>query len=171
MKNVMVVAIAALFVVCSAVVLVGTASAYDFGSGTGCSPIEDVDATGITTGDVFVGRIGTTGVSGVNKNGKSADNSDSDGFTDSLEMCINDALYGYCTTLLGDDSAAITVVPLDTAGRNNNKQYFEVTFNSVTCAITECSDREDNDCDGLYDMDDPDCTDYDGTSEGVSVCP
>ena len=146
---------------------VSTASAFDFGSGPGCSPIEGVDATALGIGDTFEGRIGTTAVSGFNKNGKPADNSDTDAFTDSVEECINDALVGFCTTILGNDDAFITVTPGGTQGRNNQQQLFTVVFDDVSnCAVTQCSDRVDNDADTFIDFPaDPECTDYDDDDE------
>lgn len=148
-----------------------TASAFDFGIGEGCSAIGGVDATALTNGDTFVGRIGSTGVSGFNKNGRPADNSDNDTFTDSLEECINDALVGYCTTVNGDDTAVISVTPGATLGRNNNKQLFTVTFLDVSgCGISQCSDQEDNDGDTLVDYpDDPECGDYDDDDESAGA--
>ena len=147
----------------------GAAQAVDLGAGPGCSPIENVLATTLNNADFFDGRIGTTGVSGFNKNGNPADNSDIDDFTDSLEECINDALIGFCTTILGDDSAAITVVAGATEGKNNNKQVFTVTFDDASvCAVTQCSDKVDNEGapDGLIDFpDDPECTDYNDNNE------
>ena len=145
------------------------ASAVDFGVGNGCSAIGGVEATDLTAGDTFMGRIGSTGVSGFNKNGKAADNSDADTFTDSLEECINDALIGYCTTILGDDTNAISVTPLATSGKRNNKQLFEVTFVDVSgCGISQCSDQEDNDTDTFTDYpDDPECLDYDDDDESA----
>ncbi len=147
----------------------GMVSAFDFGLGPGCSPIEGVDATALTNGDMFIGRIGATGVSGFNKNGKAADNSDIDAFTDSVEECINDALFGYCTTLLRDDTAFISVTPGATSGKKNNKQLFTVVFVDVSgCDISECSDQADNDADTLTDFpDDPECLDYDDDDESA----
>jgi hypothetical protein len=145
------------------------ASALDFGLGNGCSAIGGVEATDLTAGDTFMGRIGTTGVSGFNKNGKPADNSDTDAFTDSLEECINDSLIGYCTTIGGDDSAVISVTPGDISGKRNNKQVFTVTFVDVSgCGISQCSDQEDNDTDTFTDYpDDPECLDYDDDDESA----
>jgi len=147
----------------------GSAMALDFGTGPGCSPIEGVLATTIANGDTFTGRIGTTGVSGFNKNGKPADNSDADAFTDSVEECINDALIGFCTTILGNDNACISVAPGGTSGKNGNKQEFTVTFDvAACCMVTQCSDQVDNEGapDGLIDFpDDPQCTDYDDNDE------
>ena len=147
--------------------LVSTASAFDFGDGPGCSALGGVDATALTNGDTFMGRIGTTGVSGFNKNGKPADNSDADAFTNSLEECINDSLVGFCTTILGDDSAFITVTPGATQGRNNQQQWFTVVFEDVSnCAVTQCSDGADNDADTFIDFPaDPECLDYDDNDE------
>ncbi len=147
----------------------GKATAFNFGSGPGCSPIEGVDATMLTDGDTFTGRIGTTGVSGVNKNGNPADNSDADAFTDSLEECINDALIGHCTTILGDDTGVISVLPLGTQGKNNNKQQFTVTFLDTSgCAITQCSNQLDDDADTFIDFPaDPECLDYDDDDESM----
>jgi len=147
----------------------GMASAFDFGMGNGCSAIGGVEATDLTAGDIFIGRIGTTGVSGFNKNGKAADNSDADTFTDSLEECINDALIGYCTTISGDDSAVISVAPGNTSGNRGNKQSFTVTFLDVSgCGISQCSDQEDNDADSFIDHpEDPECLDYDDDDESA----
>jgi len=160
---------AVFFVTIGIFLVTGTASAFNFGVGSGCSPIEGVLATSLTNGDTFTGRIGTTGVSGFNKNGKPADNSDADLFTDSLEECINDALIGHCTTLLGDDNAVISVVAGATSGRNNNKQEFTVTFDDVSgCAVTQCSDQVDNDVDSFTDFPaDPQCTDYSDDNESA----
>jgi hypothetical protein len=147
----------------------GMASALDFGVGNGCSAIGGINATDLTPGDMFTGRIGSTGVSGFNRNLKPADNSDTDSFTDSLEECINDSLIGYCTTVLGDDSAVISVTPGDTSGKKGNKQLFTVEFLDVTeCGISQCSDHEDNDLDGLTDYpNDPECLDYDDDDESA----
>jgi hypothetical protein len=145
----------------------GTSLAVDWGTGPGCSAIGDVDVTALTSGDTFTGRIGTTGVSGFNKQGAAADDTDADGLTDSMESCINDALYGHCGDIDTDDSVAITVTPLDTKGNNNNKQWFTVTFFDVSgCAVTACSDHADNDGDLLIDYpEDPDCADYSDNTE------
>ena len=145
----------------------GIASAYDFGMGKGCSAIGGLNAEDLTDGDTFIGRIGTTGVSGFNKNGKPADNSDADAFTDSVEECINDSLIGYCTTLQGDDSNVISVTPGETSGKKGNKQLFTVVFLDTSgCSVSECSDQEDNDDDGLTDYpNDPECLDYDDDDE------
>ena len=53
----------------------GASAQVNLGTGPGCSAIGGVDATTLQAGDYFTGRIGTTGVSGVNKNGGSADDS------------------------------------------------------------------------------------------------
>jgi len=145
----------------------GTSLAVDWGTGPGCSAIGDVDVTALTNGDTFTGRIGTTGVSGVNKQGAEADDTDGDGLTDSMESCINDALYGHCGDIDTVDSAAITVTPLATEGNNNNKQWFTVTFVDVSgCAVTACSDHVDNDGDTLIDYpEDPDCDNYSDNTE------
>jgi hypothetical protein len=141
------------------------ASAFDFGSGPGCSAIEGVLATNLASGDTFTGRIGTTAVSGYNKNGKPADNSDDDAFTDSIEECINDALVGYVTEVFVFDTAAITVVQGPTSGRNDNKQDFTVTFNT-SGFLSACSDHVDNDNDTFTDYPaDSECTDYSDTDE------
>ncbi len=157
-----------------------TVFAFDFGSGTGCSAIGGIDATALTSGDTFTGRIGATGVSGFNKKNKPVDDTDGDGFTNSLEECINDALVGYCTTITGDDSAAITVIPGATSGRKNNKQEFTVIFEDVSgCGVSQCSDHVDNEAsldlgdegtsDGLSDFPaDPECDDYDDDDESDS---
>ena len=154
--------------------LAGPASAQtDFGTGPGCSPIEGVLATTLGNGDSFTGRIGTTAVSGFNKNGKAADNSDNDAFTDSVEECINDALIGYCTTVFGDEDSVISVVPGTLSGRNDNKQEFTVTFDDTSvCAVTQCSDHVDNDTDNEIDFGgfdgfpaDTNCTDYNDNTE------
>jgi hypothetical protein len=145
----------------------GIALAADWGTGTGCSAIGDVDVTALANGDTFTGRIGTTAVSGFNKQGVPADDTDGDGLTDSMENCINDALYGHCGDIDTDDSTAITVTPLNTVGKNNNKQWFTVTLVDVSgCAVTGCSDHLDNDGDGLIDYpDDPDCDNYSDNTE------
>ncbi|HEX9666270.1 MAG TPA: hypothetical protein VGA95_06885 [Thermodesulfobacteriota bacterium] len=101
---------------------------------------EDTDC-----GSSFCGIIGTPGVTGFNKNGKEVDNMDTDDFTDSLEMCINDALIGYCTTKLGDDNGVIELFNTQLQGPNDNKSGFCISFNDTSgCAITECSDHVDN---------------------------
>ncbi len=124
---------AVLFVTIGIFLVTGTASAQtNFGAGPGCSAIGGVVATDLVNGDSFTGRIGTTGVSGLNKNGKPADNSDTDAFTDSLEECINDALIGFCTEILVDDTGVISVALGPTSGRNGNKQDFTVTFVDVS---------------------------------------
>jgi len=145
----------------------GIASAFDFGVGTGCSAIGGVDATSLSNGDTFIGRIGSTAVSGFNKNGKPADNSDTDAFTNSVEECINDALVGYCTTVLGDDTNFISVTPGATSGKANNKQLFTVVFENIEgCGISQCSDHVDNDSDTFTDYPkDPQCRDYDDNVE------
>ncbi len=150
----------------------GSASAFNFGTGTGCSPIEGVEAVNLTDGDTFTGRIGRTGVDGFNKNGKDADDADADGFTDSIEECINDALVGYCTLVFSADSN-ITVVPGTISGARGNKREFTVTFDDTSgCDISQCSDHVDNDTDGQADFGgaiglpaDTDCDDYDDDDE------
>ena len=155
-----------------ALLCVGTGTALaqtSLGVGPGCSAIQDVDATTLTNGDTFIGRIGTTAVSGFNRNGFMADDTDGDGLTDSIESCINDALYGHCGDIDGDDSAAIILTPLETEGKNNNKQWFMVEFVDVSvCGVTECSDHADNDGDLLVDFpDDLDCENYSDNSEAA----
>jgi hypothetical protein len=147
----------------------GRAMALDFGIGNGCSAIGGVEATDLTSGDIFVGRIGYPGVSGINKNGKPADNADSDVFTNSVEECINDALVGFCTTINGDDSAVISVTPGATSGKKGNKQLFTVEFLDVSnCSISQCSDQIDNDTDTFTDYPkDPECLDYDDDDESL----
>lgn len=144
----------------------GTALAADWGTGTGCSAIGDVDVTALANGDTFSGRIGTTAVSGFNKQGVPADDTDADGLTDSMESCINDALYGHCGDIDTVDTG-ITVTPGATEGNNYNKQWFTVTFVDVSgCAVTACSDHADNDGDLLIDYpEDPDCADYSDNTE------
>ena len=142
----------------------GTSLAADLGSGPGCSAIENLDATAISNGDTFTGRIGKTAVSGMNKNGKLADDTDGDGLTDSLEECINDALYGHCGDIDSNDSGKIAVTPGSVEG---SKQWFTVTFvdNSI-CGITDCSDHADNDLDLLIDYpNDPQCVNYSDDDE------
>ena len=159
---------AVLFVTIGIFLVTGTASAQtNFGAGPGCSAIGGVVATDLVNGDSFTGRIGTTGVSGLNKNGKPADNSDTDAFTDSLEECINDALIGFCTEVSVADAGVIDVTPGATTGQNNNQQFFTVVFLDTTgCAVTECSDQVDNDGDLLIDFPaDLQCADYSDTDE------
>lgn len=143
------------------------AHAYDFGSGPGCSAIAGVDATRLTAGDTFTGRIGRTGVTGLNPRGKPVDNWDGDAFTNSLEECINDALLGYCTTLYRDDTGVIEVVPGPVEGRRGEQQWFTVTFlDPSACGISQCSNHQDDDGDGFADYPaDPYCRDYDDHSE------
>ena len=142
-------------------------SSCDLGSGPGCSAIEGLNVTlDLVNGNCFTGRIGVPGVTGFNKNGKPVNTTnDGDAFTDSLEECINDALVGYCTTILGDDDGVIGLAPGSPVG--NNQQNFTVTFLDISgCAITQCSDHVDNDLDGATDFpDDPECTDYDDNNE------
>ena len=107
----------------------------NFGSGPGCSAIEGVDATSINDGDFFEVRIGTTGVTRFNKNGKPADDADSDTFTDSLEMCISDALHGYCT-LVFTANTNIAISGISQVGRNGQQSLFTIT-NSRKC-ICKC---------------------------------
>ena len=149
-----------------------TALAFDFGVGTGCSPIEGVEALSLTNGDTFVGRIGSGAVSGFNKNGKPVDNADGDAYTDSMEECINDALHGYCTTVFGfDTNLTVTFVAFE--GKKNQKSQFRVTFDDTSgCATSQCSDHADNDTDGTRDfggahgfLADTDCSDYNDNSE------
>ena len=161
---------AVLFVTIGIFLVTGTASAQMFlGSGPGCSAIGGVNVTDLADGDSFTGRIGTTGVSGVNPAGKPVGDPDEDGFTDSLEECINDSLIGFCTTLNRDDSDFISVAPGATSGRKLNKQEFTVTFDDVSrCGITECSDQVNNDGDTLADFPaDLECTDYDDNDESA----
>ena len=56
-------------------------------------------------------------MSGFNKNGKPAEDSDTDAFTDSLEGCINDALVGFCTEIIVDDTGVISVTPGSKEGK------------------------------------------------------
>ena len=175
-----------------------TAGVCDTGTGncndgvtTGC--LSDADCPSFCSNDAsscsqdtdcgssFCGIIGTPGVSGENKNGKPVDNMDTDDFTDSLEMCINDALIGYCTTKLGDDTGVIDLFNEQLLPPNNNKSGFCISFNDTSgCDITECSDHVDNEfCDkaaGLCDdgatactQDSPDC-DLIGTGLCNGVC-
>jgi len=186
----------------------GTVNAQmDFGTGPGCSPIEGVDATTLVgsgtcnlgtgfcsndgtvacasdvdclgLGDMFTGRIGTTAVNRVNKNNKPADNSDGDQCSDSIEECINDALFGFCTEVFVSDcddvedgitvNSKVTYEKLNVEGKKGNKRNFKVTFlDTSECAITECSDQVNND--GLQDSDidfpdDPQCMDYSDDDE------
>jgi hypothetical protein len=137
----------------------------NLGEGPGCSAVEGVDATTLVIGNCFTGKIGVPGVTGLNKNGKPADNSDTDAFTDSLEACINDALVGFCTTILGDEDGVIDLDPGDVVG--NNQQWFTVTILGA-CGTSQCSDHVDNEIipDGLIDFpDDPQCTDYNDNDE------
>ena len=131
----------------------GASAQTNFGTGPGCSAIEGLDATTLQAGDSFSGRIGTTGVSGVNKNGGIADGLDEDAFTDSMEECINDALVGYCTDIDRDDTIYIQVDPGATVGENGNQQEFTVTFldPAASCGVSECSDQVDNDA-GTCDL-------------------
>lgn len=168
MKNILLLS----FVIVLLCVGTGTALAQtSLGVGPGCSAIQGVDATTLVNGDTFIGRIGATAVSGFNKNGFPADDTDGDGLTDSIESCINDALYGHCGDIDSDDSAAIMVTPLDTEGKNNNKQWFMVEFVDVSvCGVTECSDHLDNDEDYLVDFpDDLDCENYSDDSEAAPL--
>jgi len=160
---------AVLFVTMGIFLVTGAASAFNFGVGFGCSPIGDVLATALTNGDTFTGRIGTTGVSGFNPKGKAVGDPDGDGFTDSLEECINDSLIGFCTTLGGNDSTVITVQEGAKSGKKLNKQEFTVTFVDTSgCNVTECSDGVDNDGNGLADFPaDTQCTDYDDGDESA----
>jgi len=151
----------------------------NYGTGPGCSAIEDVLATDLNDGDSFTGRIGRSGVTGTNPAGRSADpDTDGDGFTPSLEGCINDALIGYCGDIDEDDSSCYSVVA---GGTSRNRQSFTVTFDDVSacCGISECSDKEDNDnnckadfggADGLPA--DEGCADYsdDDESGGADIC-
>ena len=143
-------------------------------------------------GDMFTGEIGKTAVNRLNKNLKPADNSDTDQCSDSLEECINSSLFGFCTEVLVDDcddvdtaggpsSPLVTYDPGVVTGPQNNRRQFKVTFEDVSgCAITECSDRVENEfCDksaGLCDdtttactVDSPDC-DTIGTGLCNGVC-
>jgi len=136
------------------------------------SSIEGLDVTtDLANGNCFTGRIATTAVSGVNPNGTPVEDPDGDGFTTSLEECINDALVGFCTTVGGDDTGVISLTPGATSGKKNNKQDFTVTFNNVSgCAVTECSDHVDNEAigDGLIDFpNDPECSDYNDNNESA----
>ena len=158
-----------------AVVLAGVPAfaQTDYGTGPGCSPIENVLATDLAAGDSFTGRIGRSGVTGTNPSGRSTNSDpDNDGFTVSLESCINDALIGYCGDIDTDDSACYSLVAGSTS---KNRQWFTVTFDdpSACCAVSECSDKVDNsDNDGLIDFDpdgktgsDPECADYSDNDE------
>jgi len=162
---------AVLFVTIGIFLVTGTASAQmDLGSGPGCSAIGGINVTTLSVNDFFTGRIGTTGVSGVNPKGKPVGDPDGDGFTDSLEECINDSLVGFCTTLVGDDSAVIDVQGGITSGKKDNKQEFTVIFLNVDdCDVTQCSDQIDNDGagDGIDFPNDPQCTDYDDDNESA----
>jgi len=162
---------AVLFVTIGIFLVTGTASAQMFlGRGPGCSAIGGVVATDLVDEDSFTGRIGTTGASGFNPKRKAVGDPDGDGFTDSLEECINDSLVGFCTTLNGEDSDVISVVLGAPSGRKNNKQEFTVTFDDVSsCRITQCSDQVDNDGDGdgIDFPNDPQCTDYDDDDEST----
>ena len=138
---------------------VGTAdctndASCNLGSGPGCSAIEGLDVTtDLVNGNCFTGRIGTTGVSGLNPNGSPAQDSDGDGCTDSLEECINSALVGFCSDVdvddcnlaPGDGGEDITYTEGDKSGMKNNLQQFTATFQDISnCAITQCSDQVDN---------------------------
>jgi len=189
MKKTLLAVMAVLFVGGGSLLVTGTASATNFGTGPGCSPIEGVNATTLTgrgscvtlscaggptpgndcatdadcgAGDTFTGRIGSTAVSGFNSKGKPADDFDDDGNTDSVEECINDALIGFCTGVKVADAGVISVTPGATLGAKGNKQYFTVEFVDVNgCAVTECSDKVDNDGDGNVDYPaDNECFDY-----------
>lgn len=149
----------------------------DLGSGPGCSAIGGVDAETIMAGSCFEGKIGTTGVSGVNPNGKPAKDSDGDGCTDSLEKCINSSLVGYCTDVdvndcdsdPGDDGEDILYTPGDKEGKKQSQQYFQVVFQSGPCAISECSDKMDNDGDGKVDYGkDPQCASFSDDDESTA---
>lgn len=126
----------------------------NLGSGPGCSAIEGLDVTlDLVNGNCFTGRIGTTGVSGVNPNGSPAQDSDGDGCTDSLEICINSSLVGFCSDVDVDDcdlapadsGENITYTPGTKSGMKMNQQEFTATFLDISnCAITQCSDQVDN---------------------------
>ena len=148
----------------------------DLGSGPGCSAIRGVDATTIMAGNCFTGKIGTTGVSGVNPNGRPATDTDGDGCTDSLEKCINSSLVGFCSDVdvddcdsdPGDGGEDIIYIPGATEGNKNSQQNFEVIFQSGPCAISECSDHMDNEAtpDGLIDYpNDPQCDSFSDDDE------
>ena len=148
----------------------------DLGSGPGCSAIGGVDATTIMAGNCFTGKIGTTGVSGVNPNGRPATDTDGDGCTDSLEKCINSSLVGFCSDVdvddcdsdPGDGGEDIIYIPGATEGNKNSQQNFEVIFQSGPCAISECSDHMDNEAtpDGLIDYpNDPQCDSFSDDDE------
>src|SRR3990172_2145718 len=148
----------------------------DLGSGPGCSAIRGVDATTIMAGNCFTGEIGTTGVSGVNPNGRPATDTDGDGCTDSLEKCINSSLVGFCSDVdvddcdsdPGDGDENIIYIPGATEGQKNSQQNFEVIFQSGPCAISECSDHMDNEAtpDGLIDYpNDPQCDSFSDDDE------
>ena len=129
-----------------------------------------MDATTLSNGDFFIGRIGRNGVTGFNKNGKPVDNSDGDAFTDSMEECINDALQGHCSTVGGTEAGVYDVTPLVLS---KNQQTFLLEFLDVSgCALTECSDHAENDVDGRRDfggahgfLRDLQCSDYDDDDE------
>jgi len=152
-----------------------TASAQDLGSGPGCSAIEGLNIASLSDNDFFVGIINRVAVLGSNHKGKgSPDNSDTDAFSDSLEMCINDALVGFCSTIFGDDPGCYTLS--DQTQVSRNRYSFKITFLDVAacCATSACSDHVDNDLDGFRDFGgaegflmDPECTDYDDNDESV----
>lgn len=166
MRRIMIALIAVLCVGGGIFMLTGTSSAFDFGPGPGCSAIEEIDATALTDGDIFMGRIGLAGVTGFNKNGKPADDTDGDGLTDSIEECINDALIGHCGDVDEDDTGDITVLLIG-CEKPHSKCWFTATFSDTSgCAITQCSDHDDNDGDLETDYpDDPECDSYSDDNE------
>ena len=67
-------------------------------------------ATSITDGQSFEGRFNRTILIDSNHMGQgNATDSDGDAYTDSLELCINNSLNGYCSTIFTNEAGCYTI--------------------------------------------------------------
>ena len=161
-------------IACTGLLLSGVVFAQ---SPRGCSEIEGLDATTIDGNLNFEGQISGQSVGCAHHRGKASggpDNGDSDAFSDSLESCINDALFGHVTTLLGDNDGCFTLVADCTARRGNIKQ-FAVNFAGSCSAGLDGTNacQQDSDCDTAPQEGDGVCdhsTLSDDCNVGVTEC-
>jgi hypothetical protein len=186
MSRILLPIIAVMFLSAGILLTAGTANA-GHSIPTGCSAIEEVLATSITDGQSFEGIFNRTILIDSNHMGQgNATDSDGDAYTDSLELCINDSLNGYCSTIFTNEAGCYTISDIVSINRNKNiysattnRHMYSatITFNtgSCSCGTSECSDQVDNlTTDGQIDFGgfgsaqpDGGCTDFDDDDENA----
>jgi len=182
MSRILLPIIAVMFLSAGILLTAGTANA-GHSIPTGCSAIGGVLATSITDGQSFEGIFNRTILIDSNHMGQgNATDSDGDAYTDSLELCINNSLNGYCSTIFTNEAGCYTISDIVSingniysATINKNIYSAKITFNTdnCSCGTSECSDQVDDlTTDGQIDFGgfgsaqpDGGCTDFDDNDE------